>query len=372
MIRARRFPFRPTILQRYIISQFLSTFFLCLLSSCLLFLVFDFFERIKVFFGDDASLLQVLSYLFFKIPLIVQLMAPVAVLIATLLTVGRMSQQSEITAMRACGVSLFWLARPLVLMGIVFSFLMFLAGETIVPWASEKVDQIYHFDIRKKAEKGSLSRSQFWLRQQNKFFNVGFYDSRSATLHQVSIYEFSDSFLLRSRIDANRVLWKGPNIGWVMEEVIETTFDAEGSVATSRFSLLPLPIRETPADFLNHEKSPESLSFLALRSYIAKLKSEGVPVSKYLVELHAKLSFPLINVIIILVAFPFALSSARSGTLTTSFLAGVSTGFGYYFIHAFATSFGAAELIPVVPAAWAANILFASLGGFLMTGAEQP
>src|SRR3989338_7199590 len=113
MIRMLQATFRLSILQRYILRGFIQTLLLCLAGATTIFVIFDFFERIGIFLGENARVWQVVSYLLFKIPLIIQLMAPVAVLIATLLTVGRLSQQSEVTAMRACGVSLFWLAKPL-------------------------------------------------------------------------------------------------------------------------------------------------------------------------------------------------------------------------------------------------------------------
>ena len=101
-----------------------------------------------------------------------------------------------------------------------------------------------------------------------------------------------------------------------------------------------------------------------------KLKKEGISVTKYYVDLAAKISFPFINLIVVLIAFPFALISARSGNITKSFIVGISVGFLYYVVHAFSTSLGSAELIPVVPAAWAANILLGCAGGYFLSGME--
>jgi lipopolysaccharide export system permease protein len=360
------------ILQRYVLNSFITSLGLCLLGATSLFMIFDFFERFRVFIREDADVIQVLSYLIFKLPLIVHLMMPVALLIATLISIGRLSQHSEITAMRACGVSLFWLSRPLIVVGLLMSLLMFIAGETIVPWSSQRVEEIYHFDIRKKIERGALSRANFWFRSGNAFYNIGFYDSRSSTLHGLSIYEFTDEFKLLRRIDSSEVIWNGPSIGWTMHNASETLFVPEGETLITSFNTLPLAIEDTPADFLQHERRPETLSYNALKAYAEKLRAEGVPISNYLVQLESKIAFPFVNVIVILIGFPFALVSARSGTMTRSFVFGVATGFGYYFIHAFSTALGSAELIPIIPSAWAANILLGSIGGYLMSGAEYP
>ncbi len=358
-------------LQWYLLRQFLTTFFICLLTAASLFTVFDLFERIRVFIKEGSSILQATSYFLFKLPLVIQLMTPIAILIAVLLSVGRLSQQSEITAMRACGVSLLWLARPLLIAGLLISLTSFVAGETVVPWSMQKVDEIYHLQIKKKAESGRYSRTHFWYRSKERFYNVGFYDSRLATLEPLSVFEVNDRFQLRKRYDAAQAGWIRPEVGWVMKDVVETVYNRRGGVPPlQQYSALPLVISEKPKDFYNYKADPETLSFRELKKYITKIQNEGVPVTKYQVDLAAKLSFPFVSFIVVLIAFPFALSPARSGTMTTSFVAGVAIGFGYYVVHAIFSSLGSAELIPVTPSAWAANVILGSVGGYFMSGIE--
>ncbi len=363
---------RLLTLERYLLKQFLSTLLVSLLISTSVFLVFDFFERVTVFFREDASFFQAFAYIFYKIPLVIHLMMPVAVLVSVLFSVGRLSQLSEITAMRACGVSLLTLARPLLFAGLIISGLMLLAGETIVPWSTRRVDDLYQLDIQKKAEKGRLNRTNFWHRSGNKFYSVAFYDSSSSTLNQMAIFEMDPvDFRLLKRLDVHQATWKGGMIGWVMSDVIETTFAPTGQTQRTHFAKLPLVIPERPKDFYSRRTKPEALSYLDLKYYIRKLQNEGVPVTNYQVDLAAKLSFPVVNFILILVAFPFALMTARAGTMSRSFIIGVSTGFTYYFVHALSLSLGSGELIPILPAAWTANILLGCLGGYLILGAEH-
>ena len=358
------------MIERYILRQFFLVLILCLFAAVSLFLVFETFERMKIFLKEDSSLFQILSYLALKIPLITHLMTPVAVLVATLLSIGRMSQLSEITAMRSCGMSILSIARPLIFAGLLISGLMFLAGETIVPWSTQEGSELLNLDIKKKDQSGGLSKSNFWFREKGKFYSIGFYDSSKATLHNISIFELDQNFKLRKRIDSPQATWSNsPFIGWTMVSVSEISSPA-GKFKVSSFPSLPLIVKETPKDFFNMKRDAETMSFHDLRDYIAKLRSEGVSVVRYLVDLQAKVSFPFVNVIVILVAFPFALIPARSGNLSSSLVAGVTIGFGYHVIHALCTSLGSAELLPVIPAAWAANILLGSLGGYLLAGAE--
>ncbi len=362
--------FRLHILHRYVLVQFLNLFALCLIASVSLFMVFDLFERLKFFLRDDSTFLQAFQYMLFKIPLILQIMTPISVLVATLMSIGRLSQLSETTAMRACGASLFWLARPLLFAGLAVSLLMFISGETLVPWATRRGEEIYNVEIRKKLERGKYSRENFWHRSKNRFYNIGFYDSRDSTLNDFVLVEFNDAFELTRRLDSKRVVWQKPLIGWTMEDVTEITFGVDRRMQTATYNRLPLVIPEKPRDFYEVKILPESMSYLQLLRHSKKLAGEGAPITEYLVALASKISFPLVNVVVVLIAFPFALIPARSGTLTPSFVAGVSIGFGYHVVHAVSTSLGSAELIPILASAWAANIIFGLIGGYLMAGAE--
>ena len=364
--------FRIPILHRYLLREFFGILFVCLLAAVSLFLVVDLFERIGAFITEKSSLFQVLSYLFYKIPLVIHLMMPVAVLVATILAVGRLSQLSEITAMRACGASVISLSKPLLLTGLFISCGMMLLGETVLPWASQRVDEIYNVDIKKKVEKGTFSRSNFWYRSKNRFLNIGLYDSSAATLQSISMYEFDDAFRLLRRTDAREATWAGSSrVGWIMKDVIEISVDTQGKINSSAFSRLPLVIDEQPTDFYNMEKKAETLSFPALRKYIDKLRHEGVSVTSYQVDLAAKLSFPFVSFVVVLIGIPFSLIPARSGSLAWSFVAGVTIAFGYYVVHAISVSLGKAELLPILGSVWTANIVFGSIGGYLLAGAEQ-
>ena len=357
----------PRIMSRYVLGQFFITLLVCLLAAISLFLVFDLFDRSRVFLREGATLAQTLQYLLYKIPLIVQLMMPVAVLISTLITIGRMSQLAEITALRACGLSVFRLAIPLLGIGLLISVIMLVFGETVVPYASEAVENLYNFDIRKKVEKGQFSRTNYWYRSGQQYFNLGFYNSANSSINNLSIFEFDKNYSLTRRIDTSLTAWKGKHLGWLMYGVTETIFYPDRSFTVNNYPQLPLTIKETPRDFYLMQRKPETMSYQELGRYIEKLRADGVPTTEYAAQKSAKLAFPLVSLVCILISFPFALAPARSGTLTMSFLAGVTIGFGYHIVHALCLSLGTAELLPVFLSAWSTNIIFGLFGAYYIT-----
>jgi len=363
-----------SILHRYIAKEFLATLAICLIALTTLFLVFDIFERMRIFVREEAEWHFVVQYLLFKIPQIIQLMMPVAVLVSTLISIGRLSQNSELTAMRACGASVIWLVSPLIMFGLLFSFLMLLFSETVVPAATLQSEEIYRYDIRDRDQTGEYDRSDFWYRVDNTFYSIALYNSRDKILNSMSIYDLDDKFDLTKRTDAVRATWQGKDAGWVMDGVIESTVNDDGTLVTQTFEQLPLLIKESPEDFYNMKRRPETMNYEQLGEYIKKLQQEGVPVTEYLVAQAAKIAFPFVNLIVVLVAVPFALITARAGTMTMSFVIGVSIGFGYYIFHAVFTSLGSAELLPIVASAWSANIILGSIAGYLLLSidASQP
>ena len=362
---------RISLIHRYILERFLTVLAISLFVSVTLFIVFELLDRLSLFLREGATIWQIVQYFFFKIPLVTQLMLPVSAMVATLISVGRLSQLSEITAMRAGGMSVIYLVKPLLAVGIVLSGFSYLLSETIVPAATKKLDEVYHLDIRRKVEKGSYSRSNFWYREGTRFINVGHYDSKNSKLAEISVFEMNPDFTIKKRIDAAEASFgKNSLVGWTLNNATETELNAEHKFAASRFRQIPLVTKKGPSDFYNMEVNTDALSSSSLRKHAETLSEEGVPVTKLMVDLAAKKSFPLVCLIVIMTAFPFALIPARSGNLSVAFLAGISLGFLYYVVHAFSLSLGNGELIPIQAAAWSANILLGCLGGYLLAGAD--
>ena len=123
-------------------------------------------------------------------------------------------------------------------------------------------------------------------------------------------------------------------------------------------------------DLLQVQKSPETMSFRELRLYVTRLAESGHRVSKYLVQLDSKLSFPLVHVIMALVAIPFALVSPRSGGRGVGIAVAILISVGYWLVHSVAIAFAKAELLPPMLGAWTANIVFAGIGATLFLRAR--
>jgi len=360
------------ILHRYVLSQQLRNLALCLMVVVFLFLIFDFFDRIDNIVAENASVLTTIQYFLYKIPMTVSLMLPVAIMAATLLTIGVMAKNSEITAMRAAGVTVCWIAAPLFLLGVGISLLAMLLNETLLPYTQRRVKEIYNIDIRQKSKKGAYSQNDFWWRSKNTFFSVGIFDSRTNMLHDLSQFELDQNFQVRKRVSAEQAVWLDAVLGWNMLNVEIYRFSEEYGLHIQRFKKLPLPIAEKPSDFYDAKTEPTTMTFRQLNEFIKRQAANGLAVGGLLAYLHEKISFPFINIVVILVVLPFALRPARSGSMTSSVLSALLIGFSYYAIHSFSLAMGRAEFLPPILSAWMANLLMGFVGLVLMLGAEAP
>ncbi len=368
-----------SIIQRYVLKLAAKNLFASLAIFCALFLIFDFFERVDHLIFEGASFWLTVNYFLLKIPLFVSLMLPVSMLVAVVLTLGILAKNSEIIAMRAAGLKIFWIARPLFMLAGGLSVFSILLNETLVPYTQRRQSEIYNIDIRQKDKRGGYSQENFWWRDKDKFYKVDMFDSRSNQMLGLSEFEINENFELARRTDAQSAHWIDELLGWSMSDGKEYKFSAQvkkpeanPEIAVKSFNKLPLPISTKPQTFYDVKMDPFSMSFFQLRKFINRQRDNGIPISGYLADLHAKISFPCVILIVTLVALPFCMRPARSSSLASGFLAAVILGFSYHLVHSLSLAFGRAELWPPMLAAWMANILLAFVGIVLSLGAEAP
>lgn len=359
------------LLHRYIFSLLVKNFAIGLSTFVFLFLMVDFFDRFDNVLHEKASVWLIVQYFLFKIPLMVHLMLPVALLFATLFTFGLLAKSSELTAMRAAGVTVVWLARPLIIMGFFLSGVSMLFGEVVVPFSERRQKELYNIDIKQKDKKGGYNQSDFWWRHGNKFYSFDLFDSRSNTISDLSQFDINEDWSVIKRTDAESVQWIDKTLGWNMKNVTEYHFDTNPLVIET-IKQLPLPISEVPNDFYDVRSDPSTMSFSELRKFIRKLRRNGISTTQYQPDLYSKIAAPFIIVITGLLVLPFTLLPARSGSMALSSVAAISIVFVYYAVDSFSISMGRAELLPAFLAAWSANIVMGIVALVLNLGSEAP
>ncbi len=358
------------VLNRYVVREYLKIFSLSLSGLIWIYVVVLFFQKVDLFIKHQASFFLIFEYLLYKIPeVIFQWTLPYAVLLATLLTLGTLSRHSEITAMKAGGVSLYRITIPLFCISLGISLFSFWGNEYLVPLTNQKTRSLLSVKVRKEEQTSSFKNYKLWYQSDRGIFNIQLVDSKEKVLRGVTLYQFDDQFRCVQRIDAREAKWmKGT---WKFYQGAIREFGESGSLRTTPYVELDMQLSEDWNSFQRMERKTGEMSYTELRDYIQKIQASGYDTTRYRTDLYAKLSYPFLNLIMVLIGIPFALKTGRSGGIALSIGMSVMIGFLYGVTFYVFLSFGKSGILPPLLAAWAPTLLFGFAGIFTLTSIRQ-
>ncbi len=314
------------MLLRYITREILLSSLLVLAALVALFAFFDTIRELDDLGRGNYRLTAMLAYVTLTVPSHAYVLLPAAGLIGTLFALARMSEHSEITVMRASGMSLAKLAMHVGVAGIVLALVTVAMGELVTPYTEEAAK-----DLRLKATRAIVARefrSGFWVKDDHSFVNIQDV-TPDIVLLNLKIYEFDPSYRLTAISRAEKGTYAGPN-RWTLSNVELTRFDGDRAVLEK----LPAAIWNsvlTP-DILSVLKIvPERMSAVNLLSYIEHLRDNRQKATRYEIAFWNKVLYPVAAIVMMVLAIPFALTSARSGGVGAKIVMGILLGVGFHF-----------------------------------------
>jgi len=377
MPQRRRGPVRVTvggrdsthILDRYLVRELLTFMGIGLAVAGTLFVVVDLLQTLDRFIRNKPPLIYVLEHFVYRLPAALQQGLPVVMLVATIFLFLALTRAHELTAMKAAGMSLYRVAAPVLLLSVLVAVVSGLFQELVLPRLNELGDEVDNVKIRGNLPRHLQSRERLWLRTgDSRFYRVELLNPAASDMYGVTVLDMDQkTFRLKGRLDARRAHWTPA--GWELTDGAFREFGPAGEVQTVPFVMTAVDLQDEIDAFTKVQKQTGAMSYRELRDYIARLEATGFHVKKYMVELYSKLSFPLVNLVMVLVAIPFSLQSPRGGRLFGVALA-IAIMAGYLVVHFVALAFARADLLPPLMAAWTANIIFIGLGTSLLLRAR--
>lgn len=357
------------LIDRYLIGQYLTILATGLGVAAVLILVVDLIQYLDRFLRSKPPLLYIIQHLLYRLPGSLYEGLPIIVLISTVLLFLTLTQQRELDALKAAGVSLYRASLPILLLALGISLVSGLLQETALPVINSKADEVERVRIRGNQPRHLQRQTQIWYRSSDtRFLRMELLDPIERSLEGLVVVDISPGFRLLDRLDATKARWTGE--GWVLSDGVLRHVGPNNHVTADAFTERAVAMPEQINDLIQVQKSPETMSFSELSAYITRLAETGHQVGKYMVQLDSKLSFPLIHVIMALVAIPFALASPRSGGRGVGIAVAILISVGYWVVHSVAIAFAKAELLPPMLGAWTANIIFAGIGTALFLRAR--
>ena len=356
------------ILDRYVLREFLSYLGLGVAGFIVIFVVVDLFEKISVFLDHRAPLGLVMRFYAYRAPEVIVLALPVSLLLATFLALGQLNKFGELTAMRAAGLPLLVILRPVFGVAVGAALVALLIGELVAPAATRERDQIYNEQIQRVRRDVAHERAEVtYLGTGGRMYYIRLYLIQPQRMHEVSVLTFEQGRLVR-RIDAAEGVWDGDQ--WVFTTGWVRHFD-RGNEQAQAFERLPAPeLEERPRDFAKEGLKPGEMNFLQLQSYIAKLRASGLRVASYLVDLHLKLSFPLFNVIVVMIGASVA-TRLRLQSAALGFGFSVVIAFVYWGFMQLGKALGHSGLVSPYVAAWMGDVVFGIAAVLLLLQAQR-
>lgn len=355
-------------IDRYILAEFGRIFVLCMATLIAFYEMVVFMDYVGYFVKFHATGDMIFRYMLFKIPMALFHVTPICVLVASLLCMATLSRHGEITAMMACGWSLFRISLPVIAISMLIGSLAYLDSEHMFHLAAKETHRIYHQEIRKEQKTSLFMRDSFWYKSKNgDLWNIGHVNSRKRELHGVSIFHLNEQRRRISKVTDIESIRHVKN-GWLYSGYNEKIFDNKGNFTDKNYPDKVFP-EETidSSDFLTVKVRPEEMNQKEIGRYVEDLKSKGYEYAKYEVEKYAKTAFPLISVVMPLIAIPMGIRSSRKGGVMLSIGVALAIGGLFWFVFSMGLAFGRAERLPPLLSAFGAHILFASFGLLMLT-----
>src|SRR5579863_1564179 len=369
-VSTRRRVFRasfPTLLDDSVLRDFFLYLGMILSAFLVLLLVFTLFELLGDILRNQIPPLVVAEYLLNVAPYLLYTVAPLIMLLAVLVTFGIMQRSNEITAVKATGISIYRLVAPVLVAAALLSVGLFFADQFYLPHTNKRQEAL-HNQIKGKPPQTYLRPDRKWIfGQNNDIYYYQFFDADRNQFGNITIFKLDPtSFAITRRIHAERAHWAESMNRWVYENGWERSLRVSAIAGYRLFDVSTFPeLGETPAYFKKEVKQYTEMNYEELHLYIRDLQQSGFDVVRLRVQLQKKLSYPVITLVIAVLAIPFSLSSGKKGAI-----AGVATAVGiavfYTVVSRLFEAMGDLSQLPPSLAAWFPDLIFSMVGGYLI------
>ncbi len=353
----------PMMFDIYILRQF--AYYLLVLLACfvIIFEAFTLFDLLGDISKNHVSFLVVVNYFFYLVPLMLYQLAPLAALVACLVTLAALAKNNEVIAFKASGISLYRLIFPLALAGLLLAGGMFLLDDTFLPYANQRQDALRN-EIKGRPAQTYFQPARQWIFGENdKIYNYELFDPDRQFFGGLNVFELNPTtFEITRRVFATRATWEPTESTWVLTGGWVRDFDASGKVTRYfPFKAYSLPeLTEPPNYFRREVRQYYQMNWRQLGQYIESLRKAGFDTARLAVQWQKKFAFPLIAAIIVLLGAPFAFLVGTRGAIGGLALA-VGIGIVYWAIAALFEAMGSIGQLPPLLAAWSPDAIF----GFL-------
>jgi len=366
------------LLDVYTGQQYIRIFALSVFAALGIFYISTFIELADKLFRGSATTALLLRFFYYQTPQYVYYIIPIAGLLATLVTVGLMTKNSELIVMKACGMSLYRVAAPLVLLAVTASLALFGLQEIVLARANKEAERLNGI-IRGWPAPASIALNRWMASESGDIYHYDFFDSGTGAFSRFTRYQldsqtwrlnevtYADSVTASDPVStpvAHPTVWRWQK-GWVRTLTLANTQGAtRTAVAYSPFVDRILPL-EPKGYFETEDPDPDKMTYGQLMAYVAQLKARGFNAVPPTVKLQRKVAFPFVTIVMTLLAVPFAVTTGRRGAMYGIGI-GIALSIAYWVILQIFSAVGEGGVLTPMLAAWAPNLIFGAVALYMV------
>ncbi len=348
------------VIDKYLIREFVKSFLACLGFFTALLLVVRFGEKeVGTFIAKRMSLMASIESLFLQVPGYVIQIAPPSMLFATFFSLGRMTQNNEITAMRTCGISLYRIFLPIFLTAFFIALIMIAFNDQVVTRATKKDIELKGLSI----EAPGVSKDIVFISTDNRVFYIDTINLNIRSMKRITIYDLDENYEIRGQIDAKEASWADGV--WRLRNGVIRKYE-NGIWQETHFNIRDISVQEDPEIMIKNSQDRQTLPLAELSKLVNYKKRTGQVVRKDLVSFYSRLSFPYACFVMAMLGAPlfvmFGKSGAAVGFLLTMFISFVYWGVAIAIFEALGNN----GVLPPIVSCWSANVIFMGIGAIFV------
>ncbi len=355
------------ILNRYLFGQFLKYFFTVNAGFVAIYLLVDFFEKIDDFQNGGKSFGLAMQYFLLTVPDVVNQLGPVFILLAGVITLGMLNHSNELNALKAGGIPLRLIVRPLLAASILFTLLFVGAAEFLLPVTIAKTNKIWFEDLKGRVPLGITRNSRYYYKGENGFYSFLWPRYNMYLFENFSYSKWDEDHKLKSLITARAAGWNPYGDMWILSDGQVQSKKKNGEYRINNFKMKKMRFPEQPADFLVpvNQAAERSLTDLYAAYENARTAHEK---RETWVDFLGRISYLLLGLPLLLLGLPILLYSYRKWGRDLSVAIPASCGLAFFAWGAWSSlqSFAIAGYLSPEAAAIVLHIVFCVLGFFLL------
>jgi len=356
------------ILDKHIIKEFIYSLVLCLAVFLFLFVMIDSFTNLDDFIRNSVQATIVFKYYLMIIPTILIQTLPLACLLAMIYTMGKLNYNNELIAMRSGGLSIYKIALPIFIFGVILCLLSFVISEKIIPKTQQISDSIKAKYIDRKSHSEEIIKNLAIYGYHNKQLFINVFNTKTNKLEGLTILEHNNKQDVISKVYVDKASWK--DNAWKANKYLFYKFDKYNRVINS-FYLQDYKINldETPSDFIRQRQKIAYMNSRELFNYIVKLSGSGAETAiRYLwIDLYQKMFLHFSCLVMIFIGLPCSIAISRKAVGFSSIGISVLVALLYYVLQAVSIALGKNGVFPALASTLITPVIFLASSIFLIS-----